>query len=115
MMLFLIENGLNLEEKLAVVKELPLIWFSYKNNFSLVKALVDRGANVNIKSSDGDTPLMFAVSNDNYEMVRYLINHGANVKVQNNDGDTPVQLAGKNKNRKMLKFLIDCISTAPAA
>ncbi len=115
MMLFLIENGLNLEKKLAAVEELPLIWFSYKNNLRVVKVLVEKRANINVKTSDGDTPLMFAVNNNNFEMVKYLVEHGANVNVQNNDGDTPVQLAGKNKNREMVKFLIESMKFDVAA
>lgn len=115
MMLFLIESGLKFEEKLAITKEPPLIWFAYKNNLKLVKILVEKGAKVNVKSSVGDTPLMFAVNNNNYEMVQYLVNHGAEVTAKNNDGDTLIQIAGRNRNRRIVQLLLEHIGQAPAA
>jgi len=63
----------------------------------LVKLFVENKADINAKTSYGDTPLHYAaqlsptVSDD---ICRYLIENGADQEAKNNSGETPFQLAG---------------------
>ncbi|PMD29632.1 ankyrin, partial [Hyaloscypha variabilis F] len=43
---------------------------------SLVKLLIDYGANVNSLSKSGDTPLFHAIASGNHEMVQLLLKEG---------------------------------------
>lgn len=47
------------------------------DELSIVRALLNSGANPNIVAQDGMAPLELAVKNGNYEMVELLVNHGA--------------------------------------
>jgi len=44
---------------------------------SIVKVLLDAGADINIKDNKGKTPLVYARKNNRYEMEKYLIENGA--------------------------------------
>lgn len=73
----------------------PLYNACDKNNFEIVKLLVEKGANVNGQSG-GDSkkiPLSEAVFNDNYEMVSFLIQKGAYVSLKDGYGRTPLFFA----------------------
>ena len=47
------------------------------NNLTVVKSLVDRGANVNAVDKDGGTILMWAAGKADLDMVKYLVKNGA--------------------------------------
>jgi len=57
-------------------------------NETVVKYLVDHGAEINIVNNLGETPLLYACSNDtgNLNLVKYLIEHGTDINVADNDG-----------------------------
>ena len=52
-----------------------------------------KGISIDIKDSDGQTPLYNAIAIPNFDMVKTLINRGANINVQDNDGNTPLHWA----------------------
>jgi hypothetical protein len=54
-----------------------LLYASKWNNFELVKLLVENGADINVKASDGNTALTLAKGNGNNEIYNYLMEHGA--------------------------------------
>jgi ankyrin repeat protein len=68
----------------------PLLYASKWGNFEIVKLLVEKGANINIKAVNGDTALSIARKNNNDEIYNYLTEHGAteigssNIPLQNN-------------------------------
>ncbi|MBL6664388.1 MAG: ankyrin repeat domain-containing protein [Rickettsiales bacterium] len=58
-----------------------------------VQILLDRGANPNIATSTGFTPLMSAVRSGDINMVAYLLLHGANLKNIDDRGRTAADYA----------------------
>ena len=63
-----------------------------------VTDLLDQGANVNIETIQGETPLVFAIKHnaDPLEVVQTLISHGAKVNTANKkDHFTPLMFAAK--------------------
>ncbi|MEM4367118.1 MAG: ankyrin repeat domain-containing protein [Candidatus Anstonellales archaeon] len=67
--------------------ESVLLNASYEEKLKLVKRLIDDGANVNVKSSDGSTPLILTTSASNEKIVETLLNAGADVNTKNNRGN----------------------------
>lgn len=59
----------------------------------MVKALVERGAIINVIDDHGNTPLHCAVLWGDSEIVQYLIEQGALTHVRNFYGDTPLNTA----------------------
>lgn len=69
----------------------------------IIKALLVRGPDVNLKDADGMTPLMMATltSGPSVPVVKLLLSAGADAKAQNNEGDTALTLLYKSvKDRK---------------
>ena len=66
------------------------------NQTNLLKALLDRGADVNLKGQYGETPLFG--SDESKETADILIAHGANVSLRDVNGLTPLLLAARGTN-----------------
>ena len=69
----------------------PLYFASSYGDLSMVKYLVDNGADVNIIDAEGNTPLMESVKYP--DICRYLLENGAHRDSINNRGKTAVMLA----------------------
>jgi hypothetical protein len=66
-------------------------------SFSLLDGLLVRGADVNLKDLEGNTPLHWAVTGRSPH-VQYLLNKGANTRIKNNYGTTPLGTATEEHN-----------------
>jgi uncharacterized protein len=79
-----------------------LIEAAKKGNANTVRALLDRGADVNAKNKDGFTVLMVA---GNAEIVRLLIDKGADVNAKDNSGRTASGLAASKHHANIAQML----------
>ena len=55
----------------------PLLFAVRRGNFDAVRALLDRGANVNDRVTDNTSALVVAISNAHWELAAYLLDRGA--------------------------------------
>ena len=86
----------------------PLHWTSNGYNFkdgSVIRLLLELGADINVESDDGSTPLHEASSNGELEVVRLLLECGADVEAETTDGKTPLQVAVKYGYDKVVELL----------
>ena len=75
---------------------------------ALIQALVDAGADVDVKNADGDTPLHAARSNRNLAVIQALLDAGADVNAKNADGDTLLHVVIEyNTNPAVIQALVD--------
>jgi len=72
----------------------------------VLKALVEKGADINLANLSGMTPLMLAVILKSKEMVEYLVQNGANIHAQDENGLTPLHHAVKS-NSPLIQALIE--------
>jgi hypothetical protein len=78
-----------------------------KQRFDDVKALVQKGVDVN--SSDKDelnAPLHKAVLNDSVEIAEFLVANGARIQVHDQDENTPLHEAAHSGNIAIVEFLL---------
>lgn len=68
----------------------PLTWAAMMGQTEAVQLLLENGADVNIKSRDGGTPLHDAAFFGRTDVVKLLLENGANLEARNDDGATPV-------------------------
>ncbi len=72
-----------------------------------VRALIDGGADVNVRQGDGATPLHWAVHRNNLATARLLLDAGADPNAANDLGATPLWLAAENGSARMTELLLD--------
>jgi ankyrin repeat protein len=72
-----------------------------------VKALLQKGADVNAKDDMGRTALMFAAINAHDETVKVLLEYGADVNTRANDGATPLMLAATCGATEIVRALLN--------
>ena len=113
---YLIANGAVIKTELNkyYYDNTPLSMACVNGDISIVKYLVEHGADVNAecKGPNGSikTPLIIACENEKDTIARYLIEHGANVNVElitHNSFNTPLSIACDKENESMVKYLIE--------
>jgi len=76
-----------------------------EGNTAQVKAHIYHKTGINVKDSDGQTPLHIAARVDRVEMARLLLAHGANVNEKDNYGKTPLFGAARKGSKEMVELL----------
>lgn len=76
------------------------------NQIDVVKELLKCGnCDLDIKDSNGNTPLHDAVRFNNEKIVEILLVNGANVNIKSNNGELPLNIAKAKKNVKLIKTI----------
>ncbi len=79
-------------------------------NLKVLKYMIEKGnINVNIESSEGETPLYYTFYNDNYDvkLTSYLISKGAKVNHKTNENNCPLSQAIVYQRYEGVKILIE--------
>ena len=84
-----------------------LISFVARQREPAVQDLLNRGANVNLPDSEGDTALNIAVQRGNIKIVELLLSKGADPNIKNKLGGTPLMWAGVFGRKEIAQILLD--------
>jgi ankyrin repeat protein len=84
----------------------PILLAAIQNHTSIVKLLIECGANVKAEDYHGRTALHYLAQHGNTPSVATLLSHGADVNASDRQGKTPLMLALDSRNPKMLRTLI---------
>lgn len=76
-----------------------------KNNGSIIKVLLNIGADINIQNEEGNTPLILAVKKSKVYIIKILLNSGVDPNIQNEEGETALMFACR-KSVKMTEILL---------
>ena len=73
----------------------------------IVKQLIENGANINLLTDFGSTPLIMACNGGNIRIVRYLVEHGADVNTSNNNNHTCLMFASVMGYHHIVQYLLE--------
>jgi hypothetical protein len=79
----------------------------YKASLSMVKFLIENGANIEGKSSTDTTPIMFASIKGHITIVKYLHENGANIHKINFSNDNAFSIAAWKGHLEIVKYLYE--------
>ena len=92
----------------------PLMWACYFKNYDIVRLLLEKGADPNLKSKDGyqsipvgSTPLMMAACNGHAMIVKLLLKHKADKNIVNGYGLTAASYARNAASEETCNILKD--------
>ena len=77
-----------------------------QGNKDIIKQQIAKGADINAKNKDGNTPLHLAIQQDKKDVVELLIPRGSDIHSTNNYGNTPLHFAAHYDNRDTVELLI---------
>uniref|UniRef100_A0A3Q2G6F2 Kinase D-interacting substrate 220b n=1 Tax=Cyprinodon variegatus TaxID=28743 RepID=A0A3Q2G6F2_CYPVA len=72
----------------------------------IVRALLHKYADIDIRGQDGDTPLIKATKMRNIDIVELLLDKGAKVSAVDKKGDTPLHIAIRGRSRRLAELLL---------
>ena len=97
----------SLDVRLEVRDETPLIWAVSEGYVDIALTLVEAGAKLDAKNSDGNTALLRSACEGRTELARVLIAVGADLDLQNNDGYSALALAKRRGNLEIARALVE--------
>jgi len=83
--------------------------FSYavmNNNYSMVKFLMDRGADLNTFNCRSESPLHQAVVIGNLDIARLLVEGGSYIDAEDECGETPLHFAVREDQTEIVEYLL---------
>ncbi|XP_078384426.1 oxysterol-binding protein-related protein 1-like [Oculina patagonica] len=81
----------------------PLHLAAYFGHMNVVKALLEKGADVNARNGMGDTPLHRAAFTGRADVVTLLIQYNADVTIINGEGRKPSQVTNSTEVKQLIK------------
>ena len=84
----------------------PVAIAAMYGNMKILKALVAKGAKIDLPGSNGNTPLHLAVSAGMFDAVVYLVEKGAAVNARNDEGMSPLYINSSQGDTKITMFLL---------
>jgi ankyrin repeat protein len=86
----------------------PLHRLAYSNTDpAIFELFLTAGADVNLKDTKGNTPLLNAASQNELAIVKLLSKNSKVINATNNDKQTTLMLAVQRNNPEVVKFLLD--------
>lgn len=91
----------------GAVEPPALITATADRNVPVVKALLERGADVNARDEEGETPLMIAIFLQDAWLTKAILNSGANVNLRDKQGASALVFAVDNNDIDTVRALLN--------
>lgn len=84
----------------------PLHLMCFSNNIDMIKLLLERKPDINIRKEDGSTPLFVACMFGFVDIATVLLEHGDKIDIRRNDRARPLEMA-KFRNHTAIVSLLE--------
>jgi ankyrin repeat and SOCS box protein 8 len=98
----LIEQGESVNAVNGSTGETLIIWASENSNNDFARFLISKGAKIEQRDYENNTPLMWAAARGNIELVDFLLESGANPNRKNHKGSNAL---GQALSRKLFSAI----------
>jgi ankyrin repeat protein len=71
----------------------PMCRAGYLGHTNVISLLLKYGGDINLRSSDGRTALMWSAFRNNGKMCSFLLDHGADITLEDNQGWNALDIA----------------------
>ncbi|XP_021941805.1 ankyrin-1-like [Zootermopsis nevadensis] len=89
-------------------RKLPLLHIaSLYSQEEVVRLLIERGVDINVRSFDNETALHFAAQRGNVEIMTLLVDAGMSVNETSTGDETPLHVAARHGNLRATEFLVE--------
>ena len=95
-----------LEQSIPKTRSISIQHASRKGDIEIVRQQIASGADVNVKTRDGQTPLHWAASFNHAGVAELLIANMADVNAKNKFGSTPLHYAASKGHKEIITLLI---------
>lgn len=103
----LINEKININARAYWKGESALYNAAATGNIAMVTFLVENGADINIRTYKGFTPLMVAINTGHYDVIRYLLTKNVSVNMPDCRGETPLMYAVRTPiSNEIIELLI---------
>ncbi|WP_241653864.1 ankyrin repeat domain-containing protein [Wolbachia endosymbiont of Nilaparvata lugens] len=92
---------------------LKIVWFNslheaaITGHLNVVEKLIEKGADINARNNNDDTPLHEAARNNNSEVAEFFMSKHADVNTKNKDDWTPLHFAAACGNLNVVELILD--------
>ena len=100
---YLLNNGADSNKKVGGIT--PLMYALAYQNLSAVKLLINKKADINYVTKDGQSAIVFAIKGRNKEALQLLLDNGADKNIKIRENYTAVDLAKEENSRDILEVL----------
>ena len=84
-----------------------LHWAACVGRVNVVRELINKGGDIEVKDKNGVTPLHLASFNGHLDVVKFLVENKADINAKDKDGYTPLHKASENGHLNVAKFVVE--------
>jgi hypothetical protein len=103
----LLDSGVDINDYVNDYGMTALLLASMYEHIDIVRLLLEKGADVNIKDENGYNALMWASVRGYTDIVRLLLENGADINLQNENGYTALMLASVSGITEIVRLLLE--------
>jgi len=104
---FFLDQGASFTNKKAATEEMALHLAARAGKAKTVQILLERGAEIEARTKEGQTPLMIAAENGQDEVARVLCEQKADVDATDDRGNTALHIAAQSSSKVIIQLLLN--------
>jgi len=103
----LVDGGVDVNDTTSKGKQTPLHVAALEGHAKIAEYLLDHGAELEAKDSEGSSPLLEAVRGGHLEVIKLLLQRGADIHTAGSNQKTLLHVAAFHGHKQVVEYLAD--------